>query len=171
MRVVHTDEPLPRKWRGLPGGERALHIADIAVSYRSRLRLKLLVFKTPRDLKYFWKAGLGRGDLGRHCVGAVNGLAIERIFFPKKGHPPKPSIIEVDPRYFAVMGLCTGHLSMEVICHEAGHAAFSYVNRVHNKSLWHGARDNDEEEVCYPLGRIASAVTQSLIEAKILPSH
>lgn len=125
--------------------------------------MKLLVFKNNRDLRNFWKKALGKGDLGTGCRGAVNGLASEVIQFREDGSESR--FMEVDPRFFCVMGLVVTHLGMEIITHEAVHAGFNYAKRVKRRDLWHGAKDLDEEEVCYPSGRIASGVNKLLRES------
>jgi hypothetical protein len=163
MIVRHSKKPLPLKWSALPGAERALFIGHVTVSGGSRLRMKLLVFRSNRDLRSFWKKALGKGDLGPQCRGAVNGLACEVIKFKRDGSEER--FMEVDPRFFCVMGLVVSHLGMEIVTHESIHAGFNYAKRVNRRDLWHNALELDEEEVCYPAGRIASGVNKLLREA------
>jgi hypothetical protein len=58
-----------------------------------------------------------------------------------------------------------GHLNMEVIAHEAGHAAFAFEQRMKKRHKWPGSDENDEEHFCYPLGRIAQFVYDGLSNA------
>lgn len=166
MRVVHSKTPLPRDWSRF--ARKAVLEADIAVMRFSRLRMKLLVFNNKTDLRVFWKKLRGYGEsLGWRCLGVVNGLATE-IRDYRKGEPERRRM-EVDPRYFAIVGLVKGHLSMEVICHESVHAGFCYSKRVYRRDLWKPANDFDEEQVCYPAGRIASAINRAIDNAGLYP--
>lgn len=168
MVTKRSKTPLPTNWRGLPDAHRALLIADIYVRAGSRLRMKLLVFRTNRDMRRFYVRGLGRQDsLGRKCLGFVNNLSCTREFVPRAGQKPKASILEVDPRYFAVMCLVRSALCMEVITHEAVHAAYAYVNRSRVKWPDH---DNPEERICYPAGRIAKHINIAIHDAGLYPA-
>lgn len=165
MRVVCSRKPIPRLWRGLPGASKAVHICTIYALRGSRLGLKLLVFRTRKDLRAFWKKSIG-SDLGPHCHGAVNSLGCERIKFLPHGREIRA--LEVDPRYYAVMGLVAGSLSLEVVVHESVHAAFAYFKRTGARNLWHEAGGLDEEGVCYPAGLLAEAVWGELRREKLV---
>lgn len=165
MKVSIRRGGLPHNCAGLPGADRALGIWDVRVTPRSRLHLKVLVFRTQRDLRRFWRIGLGK-YLGP-CLGAVNLLVEDRIDL-KDGR-----VVEriVDARYFAVMGLVLRHCCQEVVTHESVHAAIGYAAR--STRAWPsgmdrearkrgvGLRDPGEsanEAVCYAAGRIADRV-------------
>lgn len=125
-----------------------------------------MVFQNCRYLHAFWRNALGKSALGRTCRGAVNGMYQEVVTFPGKGKPERAHL-EVDERYFCVMGLVKGHLSMEIIAHESAHAAFAFVKRK-SRCPWDAqAKDYDEESICYPLGRIARAINNILYKAKL----
>jgi hypothetical protein len=156
MRVRHAPEPLPRDFSGFAKRFGILGEVDIKVRHTSRLAMKAVMFTTRKGLRGFWKHVISDGDLGNGCLGCVNKLGHEVHFFPKGGG--QISYIEVDARYFAVMGLIAGHCTMEILCHESVHAGFAYAKRVHKKDLWHNSKDLDEEDVCYPTGRIAGAL-------------
>lgn len=151
-----------------PKAKGVIAAADIFVTGRARLRLKVVVFESTKWLRHFWKEVLGRqDDLGRTCRGAVNGLAYEQISF-KPGQPERSTMM-VDPRYYAIMGLVKGHLNMEIITHESVHAAFAYARR-HHRNMWAGQNDLEEENVCYPAGRIARQINIFLHEEGLYPS-
>lgn len=154
---------LPKRFDRLKGASKALAIADIRVSKGARIRMKLLVFKNRRDLLYFWKHGLGKGDLGRYCCGAVQSLGIHHTVFRKDGS--EESWTDVDPCYFAVMGLVQSELNMEIITHESVHAGYAYAARSNSK--WPNQAHNDEDALCYPVGRIASMVNRFLHDNKL----
>lgn len=154
--------PLPRHWRGLPGLSDAPFVGELKLTRGSRVALKVIVFETPRKLRKFWKDALGKGDLGKGCLGAVNSLCCHVI------RPDGSQFVEYDPRWFAVMGLCKDHLTMEIITHESAHAAFSYVRRVKHRNPWFELEQLDEEYYCYPIGRIASALTRVLRAEKLI---
>lgn len=134
--------------------------ADIKVTGSGRLRLKVVVFENKKSLRHFWAEVLGsRNDLGRTCCGAVNGLAYEVITI-RPGKPERTTMM-VDPRYFAIMGLVKGHLGMEIVTHESVHAAFAYARR-HARNMWIDSDRLEEENVCYPAGRIARSINNFL---------
>ena len=152
MRVRRAAVGLPTAFINHPHGGEILSEGDIRPGRRSTLSLKVLVFPTKRALRRFWKAALGN-DLGTRCAGVVNKLSNEHIAFVQGGDERR--WIEVDPRYFAIMGLVRTQMSAEVIAHESAHAAFAYYHRHHNRDDWPLAEENGEEMICYPLGRIA----------------
>lgn len=164
MRVKRCEESFPAVWRtAYKGCEKAVYEGDIKIR---TLRMKLLVFKTKKDMREFWhnaEPTKYTGKLG-DCVGVVSSLCCEVEGFADADDEfdPKPHM-EVDGRYFAVMALLVGHLGMEVITHESVHAAFAYAKRLRTRSPWTPVLDDlDEEAVCYPAGRIARLVVQSL---------
>lgn len=165
MILTHNPHAIPRDWSGWPAARPALLMADIRLSRGSRLAMKLLVFASKAELRRFWRT-LNGFDLGRHCVGAVNGLASEVIDF-RKGRQGK-SRMEVDPRYFCLMGLVRGKIDAEIITHEAIHAGFAYAKRVKHRNMWRAAHDFDEEHICYPAGRIALEVSRVLYRGGML---
>lgn len=63
--------------------------------------------------------------MSKGAFGAVNALASEG----------RRGLVYVDPKYFCVIGLTTGSLSMEVITHESVHAGFAFAKR-HKKDFW-----------------------------------
>ena len=153
MKIILSKTQLPKKrWHTyIKGADRALSIWDIGVNRRG-LKAKTLIFKTNRDLCYFWKHGLGISDLGKDCNGAVNSLAIHH-------HNPETmecTALEVDKNFFCVIGLIQKHMTNEILAHEAGHAAIHYHERVNgNKNIWEKTHQSKDEGLCYPLGIIA----------------
>lgn len=159
MRIRHSKSPIPRRFSDHPAGGAILAEADIGLSKHARLRCKLLVFKTPTALRRFWRDALGRGELGRGCAGCVSALACQITSF-RNGIESAP-YVEADPRYFCVIGLTQGNLSMEVISHESTHAGFAHAKR-HKGDFWTDASEMGEESICYPAGRIAAAINRFL---------
>jgi hypothetical protein len=158
MRFAANKRPLPRTWSHLPGAGGLVAEADIYPHPRGRLAAKLLVFDRQPALRAFWRKTLGKlhvEGLGRHCLGAVNAMCHERI--PPRG----PSTLCGDPRYFCVIGLIVGHLSMEIITHESVHAGFAYAKRV-GRNVWGKVGDFDEEQIAYPAGTIAGSINRVL---------
>lgn len=156
MKVTISKKGIPRNWRDHTAGSQIIYEKDICIIAGSRLRMKLLVFKTAADLKRFWRNSMD-GWLPRGTLGVVNGLAQE-VITVTKGRPDR-SRMECDPRYFCVMGLVAYDLCFEVIVHESVHAGFCYSKRVKKKNMWPGQDElPDEESVCYPAGRIARQV-------------
>lgn len=162
MKTVLSKEPLRRDFTNHPKAKGLILESDVRIN-RGRLRLKLLVFRKPAHLLYFWKHALGKASLGKGCLGAVNSLKIlwDDTVTGKRRQ-------EVDPRYFAIMGLCADHLGMEILSHEAVHAGYAYAQRVGTHSPWHDAFDLDEEHLAYPTGRVACEVLRTLRRHKLL---
>lgn len=164
MRMTARKPALPKDWSAHPDATDLLAEADITVCRRGRLRAKVLLFRNAKALQRNWRLLTGN-PLGRGALGAVNSLM--RECYASDG---KRVRLEGDPRYFCVIGLVRGHLSMEVISHEAVHAGFAYEKRC-KRSLFAGVDDLDEERVAYPAGRIAAGINrwlhhEGLYEAK-----
>lgn len=155
MRLTHG-KGIRRDFINDPSGKDIVAEHDIKVTGGARLAAKLLIFEHPKALRRFWREAIG-GDLGKGCLGAVNGLACE-VIMVKPGKPDRHRI-EVDPRYFCVIGLCQTHLSMEIICHESTHAGLQWAKRA-KRNFWCSPGELDEENVCYPTGRIAAAINR-----------
>lgn len=164
MRIAHTATPLPRRFTGqFPG---IVLEADVTVTPGARIAAKLLVFRNNAAMRTFWRRALGcRGGraICRRTLGAVHTPATEWT-----EHPSEQKWMEVDRRYFCVIGLIQTHLTMEVITHEAGHAAFAYVSR-QRRIMFEPARQHDEEGICYPLGIIARGINMILCDAGLYP--
>jgi hypothetical protein len=174
VRVRHSKTPLPTTWINHPAlGDSIIAEADMKITPRGRLWAKLLVFKDSDGLEHFWDKGLGRSLAGDadisgkrkgRTVGCVSALATE-IWSTETDTATTKKFIEVDPRYFCVIGLVETHLKMEVICHEATHAGFAFFNR-HKRDYWVKRANNDfnEEDVCYPTGLIAASINRFLYD-------
>lgn len=155
MRVRHTQNPLPRHWASLAEDYGLLGELDIRVRSRSRLWAKALMFDSNRNLRRFWKDILARPDTCRATKGIVTQLRETVVRQDGTTH------LRVDPRYFCIIGLIAGYCGMEIVTHESVHAAFAYYKRTRGRTdLWPGSDVNEEEDVCYPAGRIASALAQ-----------
>lgn len=169
MIVRHNRSPLPKSWRRITGKIPVALEADIRLTRSSRLRAKLLVFENRHDLHRFWKDVL-RLPLGHpgKCAGAVNSLAVDRVRI-RQGHPDRHTMA-VDPRYFCVIGLSLGWLTMEVLAHEAVHAGMAYAKR-RRGDMWLTRHEFDEEEIAYPIGRIARQLNRATHHLQDLPER
>jgi len=151
MRTRISDKQLPRDWSGFPG---VVLDCDIKPWGGTRLRCKLLVFGSRKAMRTWWDQ-LFEEKLGGRTLGAVRMLAYSR-----------GDTMFVDPRYVCVIALCKGHLTMEVVAHEAVHAAFAWAKRKRGDA-WCPVRDFDEETICYPTGTIASNIAWEISRAKL----
>lgn len=168
MRIHHT-RPLPRNFAKHPKGKPyVVHEADIFPTPRARLAAKLLIFAHPHDLRKFWKAVMGT-DLGAGCKGAVNALGHSAEKVDDQGRSFDKRWV-CDPRYFCIIGLCIGYLSMEVVTHEAVHAGFCYARR-RGHDPWNDDKKLGEEDVAYPAGRIAAALNRYLHDKGLYESE
>lgn len=154
-------EVLPRDWTTLPGSEGISFQRDVAVSPKSSLRLKVLVFRHRAAMFHFWTKGLDRPALHPSTLAVFNPLTVtvEDYSRTPRGRR-RPPETRVDPRYFGVIGFVEGWLTPEIITHECIHAGFAYSRRVGGNHHW--PDDDEEERVCYPAARLADAVIRSL---------
>jgi hypothetical protein len=164
MRFVADKKPLPTRWSGHRTAKNLVAEADIFIQSRGRLAAKLLIFKNPTALHRFWLSINPDCPLGRGCWGAVNALARQVEWH---GRNPRPTYMTGDRRYFCVIGLCANHLTMEIIAHEAVHAAYCYEKRARRNLFGAAAADFDEERIAYPAGRIAGAINRYLYDKNL----
>lgn len=132
-----------------------------------RLRAKVVVFKTTRDLRVFWKRRVRHDpDLGARCLGAVNGLGrlSEQCGGPKDGQ----RVLQVDRRFFCLIGLTRDNLTMRVLSHESVHAAYCFAKRRSTNGWDKHAAEFDEEAIAYPTGEIARALVAFLERERLL---
>lgn len=154
-----SSKPLPKDWSTLPGSETILFSSDVAVSQRSTIKAKVLVFRDLAALQRFWRLGLSRRKPDEGSYAVVNDVSSTITYLAPKGNAKREDVWEVDPTYFCVMGFILGNLSMECITHESVHAAYAYARRVAGRKTWPDKED-PEEHVCYPAGRIAAAINK-----------
>lgn len=160
MKVVYA----PLIPRSSPKVKGLLLEKDLKIHRNARLRAKLVVFDTNKNLRRFWNKVLYTPDLGESCGGAVNALERTCIRFLKNG--TEESHIQRDPLYFCLIGLLKNHLTTEVICHESVHGAFA-LQRRRSGVLWSGQQDMPEEAVCYPAGILASLINFEIHKANL----
>ena len=165
MRIRHSKTPLPELFHPLYDG--ILAEASVRVTKHSRLRAKILVFRSNAAMKTFWKEFLDIDCVCRKTRAIVNPLGVVRTKYRKDG-TVADEFWEADPRYFCIMGFIQKHLRMEIICHEAVHAGFAYLTR-QTRRQWSLDDALDEEEVAYPTGIIASLINKYLHEEGLYP--
>lgn len=156
---------LPTNWADFRG---LVAQGDIRVN-QGRLRAKLVVFDTQKSLRLFWnkRLGLHSQPLGTKCLGVVNSLRLCKERFGK-GDAPAVRQIDLDRRYFCIIGLLKDHLTMRIISHESVHAAYAFEQR-RVRSWWDAeARQHDEEAIAYPVGEIAANIVRFLNRKKLL---
>lgn len=158
MKFIPKRKSLPRSFAGGRPADGIVAEADIWPRRHGRIAAKLLVFRNRTALQRFWKR-ISDYPLGRGCLGAVNGLGYEMVDC-RKAKPAKTTL-HGDRRYFCLIGLCLGELSMEIVSHEAVHAAYCYEKRV-KRNLFGTIGSFDEERIAYPAGTIAAAINRFL---------
>lgn len=164
VRIHHT-RPLPKAFSLHPKVKGLVAEADVTATPKGRLAAKVLVFASPSDLRRFWRDVLGKPDLGKACVGAVNALGREGYFVDDDGTVTNRRWI-CDPRYFCIIALSARHLTMEVITHESVHAGFCYARRL-GRDPWNDERKLGEEDIAYPAGRIAAGINRWLYDREL----
>jgi hypothetical protein len=161
MRFERIAKPLPRRFTRHPHAKGLVFEADISPHANGRIKAKLLVFKSERALRRFWRRGMGH-DLGPGCPGVVNGMSHERMSVDEDGSTHDRRYCG-DARYFCIIGLgLPDGATAEVVNHEAVHAAYCYEKRVRRNMFGKAAADYDEERIAYPSGRLAQAMAWHL---------
>ncbi len=123
-----SSEPLPTDWSTLLGSEEILFSSDIAVSRKSTLKAKVLVFRDLVALQRFWRLGLCRRKPDDGSCAVVSDVSSIITFQVPRELSKREHVWEVDPTYFCVMGFILGNLSMEYIAHESVHAVAVLVD-------------------------------------------
>lgn len=162
MKLIVAKRGIPRCFSRHPAARGVVAERDLTITRRGRLAAKLLVFRRQLDLAHFWNKGL-HSSIGPRCRGVVHALCHEVITI-KPGKPERRHIA-ADPRYYCVIGLLQGHLTMEVICHESVHVGFAHAKRIRRTPWDELAKEFDEEAIAYPTGAIASAINRALWDA------
>jgi hypothetical protein len=160
MRIIRSRNPIRRDWSKHPSSKDMLLDCDLSI-VGSKLKAKLVVFKTRKGLRAFWRA-FSTYELGRSAMGAVSQLSCE-VILSHKGRERR--FTEVDPRYFCVIGLVKEFLSMEIICHEATHAGIAFAKRAKRTAWDHRIDEFDEESICYPTGMLAAEINRAIYGA------
>jgi hypothetical protein len=164
MKIVRSKRPLPRNFRSHPHGQDIVAEKDLRIG-TSRLRCKLLLFDTRKGLRRFWKRAVSKADLGPQCPGAVNDLRYTKYEVDRKGNQSNHRI-EVDPRYFAVIGIVKNEHSALIVTHEAVHAGFAYYRRVRRTPWDRHIKRSEEEGVAYPAGEIGQGINDLMWKVK-----
>lgn len=159
MKLICLKRGIRRDWRNHRAMRGILLERDIRIG-SSRLAAKLLVFDTRKNFRESWAGACGGDRLGPRALAAVHELSVHVIQFGKDGSERQR--IEADPRYYCFIGMVRGYLSMENICHEAVHAGWCFARRKARQPWDAHVKDNAEEAVCYPAGKIAAAINRVL---------
>ena len=159
MRVRRNRPAIPDDWSGCPC-EGIISEKDIRpIAGSPKIRMKLLIFDSSENLRKTWKELITHDEIG-DAVGIVTGLSTECYRFHEDGS--EDYYLSVDPKYFAIMGLCKEWLTAEVVCHECVHAGFAYHYRVGKKSPFTSPEMIEEEAVCYPSGHMFRMICNHL---------
>jgi len=167
MKKRYTDLPFNfhkiRKWGKLIENE-----CSVKLTKRSRLLVKVCIFKTWKDMDTFFDEALGRPDsVDRHTLGICTSLGA--VVESYKTDPPT-LISEMDRRYICMIGFIKGHVTKEIVIHESIHAGIAYASRAKSKR-WCPASDwSDEEAICYPSANISSQLLTYLESEGLLES-
>jgi hypothetical protein len=131
-----------------------LTACDINLGVEDGPLAKVCFFRNKKDLRDFYAnvfpnyVGEGFSDrLCRRTRAVVSKMSVEKVSLETL----EIEWSEVDRRYFCFVGLVLGHLTAEVLCHEAVHVGFAWDYRTQGKSKF-SFEKNEEENVCYPAG-------------------
>lgn len=163
--IRYTD--LPKNWQRIrKWGKLVEREYSVQISRRSKLRLKVCIFKDWRDMHSFFTNALGRpGSVCRRTQGVCSKLEDYGISYKTKTHT---EFVVRDRRYFAMIGLLEKHLNITTIVHEAVHAGIAYGSRCKSVRWTDPQNHSDEERICYPSGYIASQLIKQFQEEGIL---
>lgn len=140
--------------------------ANLRVADGSRLRFKVVVFDSAKNLRAFWRKFFG-SDLGRRCLGAVQSFVQEVTRVNADDSLTCVRII-VPRGFFAIVGLVAEHCTPRVVAHECVHVGYAYAKRK-GKSWWRDAvKEHDEEAVAYPAGEAVDRVSAFLERAGVI---
>jgi len=129
----------------------------IRLTPHARLSAKVLICRNRAGLQRVWKDVVGQ-PVCRRTQGVVSAMLSQR----ERHSEGRPQIIvEGNARFFCIIGLARGHLTTNIICHEAVHAGFAYSKRV-ARTPFAAAHDFDEERIAYPAGIIAARINDWL---------
>ena len=175
----------PRICRGEPRisktfGEddrRVVACGDILTGTRGSLRVRVLLFRSARDMRSFWVAasrrwrkriyGVAEADVLSDARAFCATLAVDCIKFSQQGKETKRR--EVDPRYAAVLGFVCGDCKASLVSHECVHAGVAVaarrgLPRYHRYS--YDPSEYDEEALAYATGVVYSGVVSFLYAAQ-----
>lgn len=158
MKVVLNKHRLPKRFGWMPKwGKLIAHEALLKINRHSRLRCKLLIFRTREDLDRWYSHVLKRpGIVCKGTQGIFGNLSEER-----------DGVLYVDPYYFGIICLIKGFVTPEIVIHECIHAAFAYASRMKGRQ-WSRPTDLPEEEICYPAGSMSAMLLQYLANENLL---
>ena len=118
---------------------------------------KLLIFDGPLSMRRFYRdvlPGYRNAEEFHNTLGRGNPLGFVQKLAVDYNHTKGYLKTEFDRRYFCLVALTRGNLTVEVIVHEPTHVGFAYdyyklgVNQFADVG-------NFEENICYPAGRFA----------------
>ncbi len=139
---------------------------DITPHIPTGLYCRYMVFKNVRDMRKVVKhifrnkwstfRGVITNSTGGICIDTTtriweNGVIVYR---------------EIEPKIFAFILLVKNNVTPEVIAHESIHAGFAFHRRAQIE--WPGKTKNEEENICYPAGRIAGHLTTAMQDQGLL---
>lgn len=167
MAVTHRfrRKGLPKRLRRIPGGVPGLVSACNVHVHGEVPAAKVAVFKDRKSMRGFYEKILPRymsdsemipKKLERQARGLVCKLWTkdnqDRDFF--------------DRNYFCIVLLVEGHLTAEILCHEAVHVGFAWDAWTQHKSPFPNS-ENPEENVCYPAGIFLDQVLRFIKDEKL----
>lgn len=151
--------------KGLWSGKGIEWQADFSVSKGSGLLAKVLVF-TDAAAAGRWAKRFRYGNDVEGAGGFVLECALGRPDEKRGG-----MLWEVDPLYFAVMGIVKNSLCLDTVAHESVHLAFAYARRTQFNHQWPGADVAAEEHIAYPVGGLTADIWAALVRDCVIGPH
>ena len=169
MRVIARSDSLPRHAADIFPGV-ALVAYDLRPGHRGPLH-KVVFFRNKRDLGRAWRRlQVLRGDSPpvQH-MGPARGFVHQCHTYCVNLETCREKLL-VDKRYASIICLLGPGIDHEVCAHEALHAAMAHLRRVRRDPDATIVSMDDEEDVAYPLGWIASQLIRfAAIEGWLKP--
>jgi hypothetical protein len=156
------EERRMKRWYG--EGKRGVLLERNLTLPMTKLQCKVLVFETVGKFRAFFRKEFPFATSmdTPFCRGCCY-VPLQEVVSFKGGVESKP-VMYVDPKFFALICLVKGHCHLEVIPHECVHAAFAlWVRKSRNPDQDRWVENGlQEEEVCYPAGRLTRMISYAL---------
>jgi len=157
MKNRTAKKSVPRSYRRHHKELGILHEFDVRLDPRSRLKAKVLIFKSKRPMQRFCDKVLDR-QIGYGFEAAVMNHHCHIYNFD---NGKERQFLEVDPRYVCTAVFHQKALNLEIISHESVHVGHAYAER-NRRRKWPGQDGNGEEAIAYPSGIFTQQVIDNL---------
>jgi hypothetical protein len=133
----------------------------IPIHRKSKMAVRVIVFDSRESMKEFFEIQLGRP---KSATRDTRALCSDLSW--KEGYDDGSSKMIYDKTYVALICFVENDLDVELIAHEAVHAAHAFSNRTNLE--WPDQKRSPEEAIAYPVGIITRLIYEKLKEEQFL---